>query len=290
MIHLDLEALNILFSGDDENRIDFEKNYKFYGNYFEKLKHSYTWVFNSAVSLKAKASSAKSLMEINQIHWADVFHSVSAAEQFFYRRSHTLLNSSYTSLTSNDFLSSAILTRSLLEVCMWNVYHSAIFDNCVKGINKNPKNYVLSSPELQDSILKLIWGTNEKQVLDEVKQHKVFKIFDKVAKATKQDNRVKVDIERTYDLLSEFVHPNVEGNNVFIDFDINARRIPTVEQRFTIGFTQHNDKRNQPSEIIIQALNWCVPSIIFSSQKYTNVRKNLIKKFKLNDANKPTIH
>ena len=161
MKHLDLEALNNLFLANDEHRINFEKNYKFYANYFQKLKPSYTWVFNSVESLDAKYSSTKSIMKINQIYWTDVFHSVSAAEQFFYRRSHTLLYSSYTSLLSNDFLSSAILTRSLLEVFMWNVYHSAIFDNCVKGINKNPQKYGLGSPEMQDILLKLIWGTNE---------------------------------------------------------------------------------------------------------------------------------
>ena len=290
MVSLDLDALDILFLSDDENRIDFEKNYKFYDDYFNKLKHSHTWIFNSDLSLKEKCSSAKSVMEFNQIYWADVYHSVSAAEQFFYRRSNTLINSSYSALASNDFLSSAILTRSLLEVCMWNVYHSAIFENCVKGINKNPQKFVLESPELQESLLKLIWGTKEKGVVDEVKQHNVFKIFGKISKATKQDNRVKVDIEKTYDLLSEFVHPNVEGNNIFINFDINAYKKPATEQRFTIEFTQHDDKRNKPSEIIIQALNWCIPSIIFSSQKYTEVRKKIIKKFKLNSRKKPTIH
>ncbi len=290
MIHFDLDALNILFSSNDHNRINFEKNYKFYTNYFQKLKPSYTWVFNSDVSLKTKISSTKSIMKINQIYWSDVFHSVSAAEQFFYRRSHTLLNSSYNALISNDFLSSSILTRSLLEVCMWNVFHSAIFDNCVKGINKNPQKYVLEAPEMQDSLLKLIWGTNEKGVIDEVKQHKVFKIFDEVVKAVKGDNGVKIDIEKTYDFLSEFVHPNVEGNNIFINFDINAQKKPAMEERFIIEFTQNNDKRNKPSEIIMQALNWCVPSIIFSSKKYTKVRVNLIKKFKLNNAKIPKIH
>jgi hypothetical protein len=290
MMPLDLDALDILLSADDENRIDFETNYKFYSKYFQSLEPSYTWVFNTDLSLNAKIASTESIMKINQIYWGDVFQSISAAEQVFYRRAHTLLTSSYSALTSNDFLSSAILTRSLLEVCMWNVYHSAIFENCVKGINKNPQKFILGSPEMQDSLLKLMWGSNEKHVIDEVKQHKVYKIFDKVAKATKQSNLVNVDIEKTYDALSEFVHPNTEGNNVFIAWDINGYEKPTTEVNLDISFVQNDDKRNKPSKAILQALNWCVPSIIFSSQKYTNVRKKLIVKFKLNNKKHLKIH
>ena len=290
MISLDLDALDISFSSDDDNRIDFEKNYKFYSKYFQSLKPSYTWVFNSDISLKAKMASTESIMKINQIYWGDIFQSVSASEQVFYRRAHTLLNSSYLALTSNDFLSSAILTRSLLEVCMWNVYHSAIFENCAKGINENPQKFILSSPEMQESLLKLMWGSNEKHVIDEVKQHKVYKIFDKVAKSTKQSNLVKVDIEKTYDALSEFVHPNTEGNNVFIAWDINGYKKPSTEVKLDISFVQNDDKRNNPSKAVLQALNWCLPSIIFSSQKYTNVRKKLITKFKLNKKMKQRLH
>ena len=290
MMPLDLDALDILLSADDENRIDFETNYKFYSKYFQSLEPSYTWVFNTDLSLNAKIASTESIMKINQIYWGDVFQSISAAEQVFYRRAHTLLTSSYSALTSNDFLSSAILTRSLLEVCMWNVYHSAIFENCVKGISKNPQKFILGSPEMQDSLLKLMWGSNEKHVIDEVKQHKVYKIFDKVAKATKQSNLVNVDIEKTYDALSEFVHPNTEGNNVFIAWDINGYEKPTTEVNLDISFVQNDDKRNKPSKAILQALNWCVPSIIFSSQKYTNVRKKLIAKFKLNNKKHLKIH
>ena len=290
MMPLNLDALDILLSADDENRIDFETNYKFYSKYFQSLEPSYTWVFNTDLSLNAKIASTESIMKINQIYWGDVFQSISAAEQVFYRRAHTLLTSSYSALTSNDFLSSAILTRSLLEVCMWNVYHSAIFENCVKGINKNPQKFILGSPEMQDSLLKLMWGSNEKHVIDEVKQHKVYKIFDKVAKATKQSNLVNVDIDKTYDALSEFVHPNTEGNNVFIAWDINGYEKPTTEVNLDISFVQNDDKRNKPSKAILQALNWCVPSIIFSSQKYTNVRKKLIAKFKLNNKKHLKIH
>ena len=39
MMPLDLDALDILFLSDDENLINFEKNYKFYDEYFNKLKH-----------------------------------------------------------------------------------------------------------------------------------------------------------------------------------------------------------------------------------------------------------
>lgn len=290
MIQLDLSQLASVCD-DERLKTDFEKAHSVYHKFFKPITEPYTWVFDSDVSLGDKLRATKSIGDFNRVHWLDLYNSVSAAENMFYRRSHTILLSSFKSLTKSDFLSAAILARSLLEVCMWNVYHSALFEQTISSIKENPNKNVLASPELQDYILKLIWGTNEKNVVEELKQHKIYKIFQKVAKSAKRHHSNPVDIEKLYDALCEYVHPNVEGNNLFVDFDINAQLKPASEVKLKISYEQSSDKSNNPIEVIIEVIIWCFSASIFASQRYGKTRQLLIKKFDLrNFGKKPTFH
>ena len=290
MKQLDLSKLSVICT-DDRLIKDFEKAYSAYHRFFKPITEPYTWVFDSDVSLGDKLRTTASVSEFNAVQWLDIYNSVSAAENMFYRRSHTLVLSSFQSLVESDFLSATILARSLLEVCMWNVYHSVVFEKTVSSIKNSPNKNVLASPELQDLILKLIWGTNEKNVVDEIKQHKIYKIFDKVAKSAKRSPTNPVEIEKLYDALCEYVHPNVEGNNLFIDYDINAQRKPISEVRLEISYEQNADKKNDPILLVMEVIIWCFSASVFTSQKYGNTRQSIIRKFNLKKKRKkPTLH
>ena len=278
MEQLDVSLLTAVCADDNQLRDDFEKAYNLYQNFFQTLKEPHVWVFDTDVSLISKLKTAQTVLESNKIYWYDVLNSISAAENLYYRRSHTILNSAYRCLVAKDYLSSAILTQSLLEVAMWNIYHSAIFENTIKDINKNPSKFVLDATGLQDLILKLIWGTNEKNVVDEIKQHKIYKVFSKVAKSITSADQQDVDIEILYDRLCEYVHPNVEGNNLFIDLDINSKQKPETQVLFSVGFQQNSDKKNNPVDLIIETMLWCIFATIFIGQKYGMCRKMIIKK------------
>lgn len=269
---------------------EFEKNVTFHNKFFEKLDAEYIWKFDSDIVLSNRLKDAKNIAKANQIIWIDILESIGAAEQIFYRRTNAILSSIINLLKEEDYLSSAILARSLLEISIWNVYHSATFDASINSISKSYKKYLIDPKELQEILLKLIWGTNLKGVDQELRQHKVIKICEKVAKATKNDTRQKINLEEVYDKLCEYVHPNVEGNNLFLNFDINAMLKPVSAIEIVVGQSQNPDKIANPIDCILEALNWCLPAKIFASQKYTNSKRTIISKFELNNRNKPTIH
>ena len=269
---------------------EFESNVTFHNKFFEKLDAKYIWNFDSDVVLSNRLNDAKNIENANQIIWTDMLQSIGAAEQIFYRRANAILSSIIILLKDEDYLSTAILARSLLELTIWNVYHSATFDASIKSINKSYKKNLIDPKELQEILLKLIWGTNLKGVEQELKQHKVIKICEKVAKAVKNDTRQKVNLEEVYNKLCEYVHPNVEGNNLFLNFDINAMLKPVSTIEIVVGQNQNPEKKVNPIDCILEALNWCLPAKIFASQKYTNSRRMIISTFELTKRNKPTIH
>lgn len=288
---IDLKELDNIISENEDERINFEYGYSYYTKFFEGFSDTHVWTFNSDVSLLSKMeASSKSPLKINQIAWGDFYESVHAAENLFYRRAHTLFISSYEQLIKRDFLSACILARSLLEVCMWNIYHSVIFEKNTKSIKKDPNKILYAQTELEEMVLKLIWGTNEKNRSEDIKQHKVFKIFEAVSKALKQREGDDFKLEDSYDLLSEFVHPNVEGNNLFLNYDINSQKKPISEVEYLVQFEQSSEKQRQPVTLLLTTLTWCMRAIIFSSEKYSNTRQNIKKKFKLNQKKTSTIH
>ena len=268
----------------------FEKHVEENNNFFATLDAEYIWKFESDVALKSRLQKLTNIGDINKLVWSDVLTDIEAAEQIFYRRTNAILNSTIHLLQKGDYLSSATLLRSFLELIIWNVYHSATFDVTIRSINQSHKKYLINPEELQDCLVKLIFGTNLKGVELELKQHNVIKICGKIAKAVKSDTRQEIDLEKVYDLLCEYVHPNAGGNNLFLNFDINARKKPISLIEIMIREKQNSEKEENPCELVLTALNWCLPARIFASQKYTNSRRMIIEKFELHLKNSSTIH
>jgi hypothetical protein len=282
-----LSASDIKAALQEQPKLSSElaENYEDYQRFFAKRPEKHKWVFNSDVSLRAKLehslasqASKRNALPANQVYWSDILQSILAAEHIFYFRSEALIESTIRSLTDRDLLSAAILARSLLEVCMWHLYHSVIFEKSTKPSLMSTATHLIDNSELQDMLLKLIWGSKQKDIIEEVKQHNVLKIFGKVSKSLKDSD---FDVEESYDFLSELSHPNVEGNNVFIDEDINANRKPLFEVVFEISSQQHDTKAKKISECCCETLIWCMRSIIFASEKYQAAERNIVKGFEL---------
>ena len=192
-------------------------------------------------------------------------------------RSEALLRSSLKSLADNDFLSSAILCRSLIELCMWHSRHSGTFEKTINQLlndkkkgNLNIKIKPLFSQELDDAIVKLIWGTNLKDAVKEVRQHKVLKIIPIIAEAQKNFGEFKLDLEEKYDFFSEFVHPNLHGNNVFLDWDLGAKKTPIIPMTWNISVIQNDEKDNKVLDNVSECISWSVAAILNSFERYEN--------------------
>lgn len=256
-----------------------------YLHFFAKKSDKHRWVFNSDLSLHAKIELAITSQKhnspyflANHIYWSDMLQSILAAEHIFYFRSEALIASTIEMLTKRDLLSASILSRSLLEVCIWHLYHSVVFANSTKQSLKNTSTNLIDNSELQEMLLKLIWGSKQKNIIQEVKQHNVYKIFDKISKSLKHSD---FDLEKNYDLLSELSHPNIEGNNLFIDEDINASNKPLVEVVFNISSKQYDTDKEAISGCCFRTLIWCMRSIMFASEKYQVAEQNIVKTFDL---------
>ena len=287
MVIISKEELLELDIGPEFNIEEFIRNFDAFQKSFNRnVPKSLSWNFNSDVSLKRRMIVSPSASQANKIYWRDVIQSIMAAENFFYYRSDALVQSTIDCLKARNYLASAILARSLLEVSMWHVYHAVLFEKNLKSLKKTPKNTLIAANELQEYILKLIWGSNVKGIDDEIRQHKVFKIFDKVAKAHKEAGE-HFKLEEAYDFLSEFVHPNVEGNNLFSAWDINANLKPQNEMKILLSKKQNGEKKNRVVPYVLGSLLWHSRSLPFTFDKYQESKKLIAKRFGLKLTHNP---
>ena len=258
------------------------RNLKIFSNKTNvKNRSNIEWPFISAHVLKERISQLKEdskyPLNVNRLYWSDLAMSIRAIQFIFLNRSEALLRSSLKSLADNDFLSSAILCRSLIELCMWHSRHSGTFEKTINQLlndkkkgNLNIKIKPLFSQELDDAIVKLIWGTNLKDAVKEVRQHKVLKIIPIIAEAQKNFGEFKLDLEEKYDFFSEFVHPNLHGNNVFLDWDLGAKKTPIIPMTWNISVIQNDEKDNKVLDNVSECISWSVAAILNSFERYEN--------------------
>jgi hypothetical protein len=273
-----------LIAKDERSWEDFHASYISYCNLLSNFPEPYTWKYDSDIVLETKMIKALDALKINQIFWTDLHDSIGAAEQIFYRRSYTLLNSALNLTEADDFLSAAILSRSLLELAIWHVYHSSIFELTISDANYDPNRNLVDAVGMQELILKLIWGTNKKEAQEAVKQHKVIKVCEKVAKSLRYHSENEMKLELIYDNLCEYVHPNVEGNNLFVNFDINGGLKPSLEVELEISLYQNFEKSVDPLKTMIIALTWCMSATAYASNSYGSARRLIVEKFGLNST------
>lgn len=256
------------------------------------INESHLWVFKTDFVLKKEfnnvsESDPNKLKKLNQIFWADVSESIIAAQYIYIFRSDALLRSSISNLNKGDFLSAAIICRSLLEITMWHLYHANIFEHGVsKLIEKHGENgklpinkYQFDGSEFDEVIIKLIWGTNrekEKKQSPETKQHKVVKVFKEIAKS-----EADPFIEELYDFLCELTHPNVVGNNLFLNFDIDINFKPTQTEFISISCEQTSDKVNSTVEKCLSGCVWSIKAIINTVPIYASAIRKMRLAFDL---------
>ena len=120
------------------------RNLKIFSNKTNvKNRSNIEWPFISAHVLKERISQLKKdskyPLNVNRLYWSDLAMSIRAIQFIFLNRSEALLRSSLKSLADNDFLSSAILCRSLIELCMWHSRHSGTFEKTINQLLNDKK-------------------------------------------------------------------------------------------------------------------------------------------------------
>ena len=249
------------------------------------------WLFLSDVALLQTISKLKRdknyIKNINSVVWMDISESIKAIKSLFFNRSEALMISSLESLNREDFLSTSILCRSLLELCMWHLRHSIAFEKTLVNLGKelsdgksDTKLHIVHNEELANKIVKLIFGSKLKDTDLENRQLNVFKVIPLVAEGQKKFAENKIDLEKKYDFFSEFVHPNVCGNSVFVDWDLGAKnKRPATPQTLLVSKKQNDEKDEKVLENVAETISWAVAAILHSSEKYDAAVKSIEKIF-----------
>lgn len=290
-MHISVQLLKKVDRSNPKLASDLKASIVMYNKYISRVPANHSWQFKSSsamveelIKIKEKDFSNEqgSILEQNKIFWADRVQSIKAAEMFFLYRSGALFNSVLTSLNYSDFLTTAILSRSLLELCIWHIYYSSWIELNTRSIPRDPELHVLGNTKLDDEIAKLLFGSKEKNVHAELEQNNILKIMKIVAKKLNKKGNF-IDIELFYDFFCEFTHPNAGGNNLFVkDCDIRSEGNWSIPRLLNLSAMQNDDKKKKVLDNSINVINWSFPAVIHGSQQYQKSIQHIVKNFKFN--------
>jgi len=215
---------------------------------YRKIPDKYGWRYSNQKALERQTRSAKSSKELNQIFWTDQARNVEAYSVITFWRGVELFNSAIKSLNLHEIIPPAVLARSLLEL-------AAVFIINANTLEKNfrqlifPKNAVVVSHELEEKIVKMIWGTRFGTPEEHLKQVNILTYLKKLTK-----NPNAKELMPTYEFLCDIAHPSYIGNTRYwshIDFvyeDGSERRI--------ISKYADNEPTKQILDKILWSLGW----------------------------------
>lgn len=249
------------------------------------LNSIHTWTFtptSSLAEMMAMPFAKGDFKKVNRLYWEDLYESINATRNIFIKRSKPLVASSVALVNQDDLISSAAVARSLLELSIWALQHSATLMNTLRGYKAeaDPNIHLMEATGLQELVAKLIWGTRLKDRVKRNKQLAQMHIIDEFKKVAARDK--DKFIEQTYDFLCELCHPNAVGNWVFADADgaIDSNfRIDIPIQLLQIGSERQNALHH-----ICGAIGWSAIAMSNSNFQFDRALIWIDSKFNLGRA------
>ena len=174
-----------------------------------QLPDTYGWQFSSATVLEKQLSLAASPAAFNRIYWTSQARNVEAYSTTSFWRGIELLKSAIRSLNMHEVISPAVLSRSLLELSCVFLHNAHTLKRAFSEITFPPNKFVVSK-EIEEQIVKMLWGTRYGDPDPQVKQTNILSFIQKVAK----DPNMK-DLTDVYDFLCDIAHPSFIGNTRF---------------------------------------------------------------------------
>ena len=161
-----------------------DEHVKAFDKLLSQIPSEYLWRYQSSELLQQelkkllkKAKKNENFLGCNQLIWGDTWETIHGAKTLQIRRLEHLTCGAITMLSQKNFLAFAILSRSVLEVAMWNVYHSVVLEKSVAELVNIPSEALINNGHMEELLTKLIWGSNQQHTLEELKQLKVLKVF-----------------------------------------------------------------------------------------------------------------
>jgi hypothetical protein len=147
------------------------------------LPEKYGWRFSDVESFKNKIDNLKirNPKEFNKAYWLDQTRNIEAYSTMTFWRGLELLKPAIRSLNVHELITPAVLVRSLLELSCVFITNANIFDKTFHEIDF-PHKTIVASPELEEMIVKMIWGTRVGDPLPYLKQTNILTYIKKVSK------------------------------------------------------------------------------------------------------------
>lgn len=182
--------------------------------------------------------------DFNRVYWTDQARNVEAYSTTTFWRGMELLKPAIRSLNVREIITPAVLARSFLELSCAFAVNAHILKGTFRDLDF-PKDAVVVSQEVEDVIVKMIWGTRYGAPASHLKQTNVLTFIQRVAR----DQPVE-ELLPTYEYLCDVAHPSHIGNTRFWSH---------VEAVFPDGSERRVISRHAegvPSEEILDRILW----------------------------------
>ena len=281
----------------DEYVLGIRRVLKRYKLFFSKNGNRHNWDFTPTKVLdgimREKISMHSSepnicYTECNQIYHDDIESDIEALKHIYVFRINALLETCISLINKKDYLSAAIIARSLLELAAVSLHHSYLIEaNYKKFAAEMPDDALKTGPSdlpfVREILERGIWGTRLPDLLEnnaDGKQFNVIGILKKVADKEKTEY-----LQPLYDFLCEATHPNLMGNYQFIKTPKNTGFNERVH--IVIDQPQTGDATIALLERTLGAISWSALVAMQSYDHFQNaisikkslfIKKNHLKK------------
>ena len=166
-----------------------------------------------------------------------------------YWRGAELLRSTVRLLNLKDSLAAAVVSRSVLELSSSYLMNVNSVQRIFAELPADMTSKVFGSQELEEDILRYIWGTRLPCQEDIYKQTNILGVLQKLTKAPQADQLLP-----RYEHLCEVARPNVMGNMRF--WSDEAEPLPDGSERRTLLRHQETGACRRIVEDSLWAIGW----------------------------------
>lgn len=177
----------------------------------EKIPDSYRWLFSSKESLDKQLKAVTDIdhKKMNYIYWNDQTSNIEAYCHMTFWRGAELIKSCINGLNSKETIVPAIAARSLLELSTVFLINTNVLSKTFSQITF-PIETVVTSTEVENLIIKMIWGTRYDNPEPYLEQTNIMTSLKKLAKISRSKQFMP-----TYEFLCDIAHPSFIGNTSY---------------------------------------------------------------------------
>lgn len=174
----------------------------------KKIPNDYRWLFSSKESLDKQLKAIKNVnyKKINSVFWNDQTSNIEAYCYISLWRGIELIRSCINGLNVKETIVPAIAARSLLELSTVFLINANVLSKTFSTIVFE-KGKVLTSTEVENLIIKMIWGTRYNNPEPHLQQTNIMTSLNRLAK-----NPNAKQLLPTYEFLCDIAHPSFIGN------------------------------------------------------------------------------